>query len=109
MAKVELQFGELGGGSLSVEYVTGTWYGSSPNYLTIPTTKKANAFVLTVVYSGNSYVYESLNDGNAVLQNGTAWKQSGVDVIAQFNDNDIFIGAAFSVGQNLAYKCYVYY
>ena len=108
MATTEMNYIEGGEVTLSTEYVTGTWNGSSP-YLTIATTKKASGFFLTVVYSGNSYCYACVDETSAILQNGTTWKSGGVDVMAQFNDNNIYVNQPFSSGANDAYKCYVLY
>lgn len=109
MAFFRCSSGGGGGGSLSIGYVTGTWYGSAPNYLTIPTTKKAKGFFLTVLYSNEVYFYACADENSVIQRNGTNWTPGGVGAMAQFNNNNIFVPLTFSDNRNFSYQCYVLY
>lgn len=89
---------------LTREIVTGTWFGN--NSVTIPTTKKAKGFVVTLMAGANvipTYVYNEIT--NVVEFYSSATKQT--EYPCEIRDNEIFINASRS-SSNQTYMAIIY-
>ena len=76
-----------GGGPIEMTGTTNLTWAASAN-LTIPTTKKAKAFVLTVKDTDYFTIYAHADDGKVYKSSDNAqWSST----IATFNDNSIYI------------------
>ena len=85
---------------MTIEYVTGTFTGGQT--MTIPTSKKAYGFSVTINSNADSLM-GTVKDAT-VIYNGTATGSWNLT----FNDNSISLGGIYG-GNNYAYKgCIIY-
>lgn len=98
MAKVEIKMGEIGGGDVTYEYVSGTWPSSGDNVIT--TSKKAKAFMIA---DNSAQVWFAEEGDTYCTRNDTL--QTSYPVT--FNSNNITIGGNY--GATASYKGYVVY